>query len=131
MSLLALSLNFGNPVFLGIAILCIWVLVGFPFAIMARRIARPDALGPIEAYIIGQAAGPVGLWLVMRANERAEYRHQQLLMQKPKDPELLPEVYDPKRGTPDAMPPPGYRAFSPPPDQPPPPTTATMDTWKP
>lgn len=131
MPLMTLALNFGNPVFIGIALLCIWVLAGFPFAVMARRIARPDAFGPIEAYILGQAAGPIGLWLVIRANERAQHRQQLLQMQKAQEPEMLPEVYDPRQGAPGHMPPPGYRAYSPPPDQPPPPTTATMDTWKP
>ncbi|MBX3458823.1 MAG: hypothetical protein KF696_02520 [Planctomycetes bacterium] len=131
MALLMLALNFGNPVFLAIAVFCLWALIGFPFAVLAVRIARPDAFSTIEAYLLGQVAGPLGLWLVVRANERAEYKRQMLMMQKHQESAPSPEIYDPAQGAPDGMPPPGYRAFSPPPDQPPPPTTATMDTWKP
>ena len=51
--------------------ICFWLVIFFPFAIWCRRIARPDALNGIESYLLGQSCGPVGVWLVMRANKRA------------------------------------------------------------
>ena len=54
------------------AAICFWIVVFFPFAIWARRITRQDALTTTEAYMLGQSCGPVGVWLVMRENKKAE-----------------------------------------------------------
>jgi hypothetical protein len=49
-----------------------YIVVFFPFAMWARHITRQDALSTVEAYILGQSCGPVGVWLVMRENKKAE-----------------------------------------------------------
>jgi hypothetical protein len=69
--MIALTPDFGSPVIALVGIICTWILVFFPFALWCRQIARADALSPVEAFILGQACGPIGLYLVRRANKAA------------------------------------------------------------
>jgi len=81
--------SFNNPVLLAMGVLCTWLLVLFPFAIWAMKIVRPDALNRLEAYALGQTCGPVGVYLVHRANRAAAARafRQGLLVDQLKQPE--------------------------------------------
>jgi hypothetical protein len=72
--MLQLSPNFNNPVMTMLGVLGLWMLLFFPFALWCRNVARPDALSGLEAFILGQFCGPVGVMLVARANRRAVAR---------------------------------------------------------
>jgi len=72
--MLAQAPNFGSPIVLVAGVLSTWLLVFFPLALLCRRLARPDALNSAEAYLLGQFCGPVGVWLVLRANRGAADR---------------------------------------------------------
>lgn len=69
---LATELYFGNPVFLAIGTICTWIVVFFPFGVICAHIARQDAFNGLEAFLIGQCTGPVGIWLILKANRKAE-----------------------------------------------------------
>ncbi len=128
--------DFDQPWFLAIATIATWLLVCFPFALMARRMARTDALNPVEAFILGQACGPVGLWLVKRANDRAILRAQRGALLRTQA-EQVALARSQKVGpatdsllTADEVP--GSRAFKPPLKHKPRTTgPAVMDSWKP
>lgn len=62
---------FRSPVFHAVGVLCTWMVLFFPFAWWAQAITRSDALSRIEAYILGQTGGPLGVYAVMRANRKA------------------------------------------------------------
>jgi hypothetical protein len=129
--------NFDQPFVYFIGVFATWVLVFFPFAIIATRIARADALNVVEAYFLGQTCGPVGLWLIKRANDRAAQRACQvaLTLQAPAEPEIA-DVVDPRKRITEGIPAmeerPGARAFKPPPERKPRQTgPVKMDSWKP
>jgi hypothetical protein len=69
--MLQLAPDFGSPVMAVFGVISTWLLLFFPFALWARQIARADALNGFEAFMLGQSCGPVGVWLVMRANKAA------------------------------------------------------------
>lgn len=137
MSLLAYALNFDSPIVLIAGMLSLWIVVFFPFAIIARRMARPDAFHPIEAYVLGQAAGPLGVWLVKRGNDKAVLTALRRAAEIDEARRIERESAEkgPQRHTgtiprPDEMP--GGLAFKPPPKTPVKKTgPVAMDTWKP
>lgn len=53
---------------------CLWLFLTIPFAWACRRMAREDAMSEFEAVLIGLAGGPLGLWVVYAANDRARKR---------------------------------------------------------
>ena len=101
MTPLGIGLYFGNPVFLGIGIICTWLVLFFPFALYCQHAARNDVFSGLEAYLIGQCAGPVGVWLILRANRKAELKAKQdhyvreAVREIPDDP---PDVVEPPPG---------------------------------
>jgi hypothetical protein len=129
--------DFSTPFFLAVGFISFMLVAFFPFALWARRIARPDALNAIESYLLGQTCGPVGVWLVLRANEAARRRAEKVAfaIENRTAPEV-PEAIDRRKriteGIPSAEERPGSRASKPPPARP----TAkherkAMDTWSP
>jgi hypothetical protein len=124
--MLPLSPNFNNPVMTILGVLSLWMLLFFPFALWCRNIARPDALSRVEAFILGQFCGPVGVLLVMRANRRAAaraYRKGLLVEHVRSAPEPsygeTPEQVEQRvkaLGRPEITEMPGGRAFRPPRD---------------
>lgn len=50
---------------------CLWLALGMPFWYLCRRAARQDSMSQFEAGILGLLTGPVGLWLVRHANDKA------------------------------------------------------------
>jgi hypothetical protein len=129
--------DFSTPSFLAAAVICTWILLFFPFAIWARRIARPDALNGIEAYVLGQTCGPVGIWLIVRANNTAHRRAQKLAREiETSAPPEIPEVIGREKRITEGIPKvdelPGGRAFKPPPTRPTQKLNRQkMDTWSP
>ncbi len=130
MYLLQFLVNFSSPTTGAIGVLCTWIVLFFPFAIWAMKIARPDALNSIEAYFLGQMCGPVGIYLVRRANERAVAKALSDELARKAAPPEPPEIMDAPATPPAFLP--GATAWRPPPDAPPPQSgPVPMDTWKP
>ncbi|MDH5643886.1 MAG: hypothetical protein OEY63_06765, partial [Gemmatimonadota bacterium] len=63
---LSMIVNFTNPIVLAAGTICTWILVCVPFAFICRQINPGDRFADWEAYLIGQALGPVGLYLMKR-----------------------------------------------------------------
>ncbi|MBK8206249.1 MAG: hypothetical protein IPK87_05545 [Planctomycetes bacterium] len=130
MCLLQLSLSFDSPTVGAIGVLCLWIVLFFPFAIWATKIVRPDALNTIEAYILGQTCGPVGIYLIKRANERAVIKAQADELARRAPPPEPPEIMHAPAQPPAFLP--GATAWRPPPEGPPPQSgPVPMDTWRP
>ncbi|MBE7491221.1 MAG: hypothetical protein HS108_05625 [Planctomycetes bacterium] len=61
----------GASVTFVIGAVCAYLALGMPFAWVCRRMARDDALTPIEAWLAGLLAGPFGILIVRYANRMA------------------------------------------------------------
>jgi hypothetical protein len=116
----------GDRIVFIVGLFSLWFVLFFPFAWACRRIALPDAFHPIEAYVLGQVGGPLGLWLVFRGNRVALARRTELAVtediQRVSRPEVgLSHEEIEKRnrvlGRPESLELPGGYAWQPPPGE--------------
>ena len=104
--------DFTSPIIVFAGAVSLWLVITLPFAFLCRHVSRQDALSPAEAFLLGLAGGPLGLYLVRKANERAMLagRDTAKILNARRDG---PEPVDAPPPPPHLMP--GGNAFRPPP----------------